>query len=80
MRRNLRLERLLRKAAIAEKELRRREEERRERQCSQLDPNPLVLWCPGAVLWDQVVLEGINLAADAAFQSFQDGFRAVRRM
>lgn len=80
MYRNRRLEGLLRKAAVAEKELQRRAEERREQERSPLNPNPYVLWCPGFAAWDGIVLEGVKFASDAAFQAFKDGFRAVQRM
>jgi len=76
--RNRRLERMLRNAAIAEAS-RRREESQREQSRSPLEPNLLALWFPGLELGERLFFQGMDHTAKIAVQTFQDWFKAAQR-
>jgi len=75
--RNRRLERMLREAAIAE-DTRRQEESQREQSSSQPEPNPFAL-VPGFVALEEAAFEGMNRIADMSMQAFQNCFKAIQR-
>lgn len=79
MRKNRRLERMLRRAAIVE-EMRRREESHKEQSRSSLEPNPFALWFPGFALGEKLVFDGMDSVTKTGGQIFQGWFKAVQRM